>query len=537
MIQKIQSEKATQIHADVTRLLSETFGVAFNVWEKFESPNSENDQWVHVCATNAADADPAPAVSGSVDAMFFNKVTQANEPAVLELTGKNLYQLLIPLQKDFRSMVATASIQTQEPSLLKRMAKTWMTSLEFRTLSSQLQNENEGFVRQVTDDMEELSFLRKISDQFETIHAQDDLASLATNVLELMNCSVKAEQIILAEVVSKDGSIAPDKCPIDQIVSVGNPVISQAEMQSILRQYGDKAVGRPLIENDFASGENTDAEQINSFVLVPISKPSRFQGWILAINRVTEGMGCEADEAWGWINREFGSKEATLLTAVSSMLASHMMNRDLFKEKEQLLTNVVRSLVSAIEAKDQYTRGHSERVALYGQRIGKEIGFDDIEQKRLHLSGLLHDVGKIGISDDTLSKSSKLTEEEFSEIKRHPDEGWAILHGLDQLSHIIPGVLYHHERIDGKGYPDGLKADEIPIDGRILAVADAFDAMTSDRPYRKGMSVEKAVSIIESGAGTQWDSDLVKAFLNALPDIVFIKDNYQPKTAPSRKGK
>jgi HD-GYP domain-containing protein (c-di-GMP phosphodiesterase class II) len=140
---------------------------------------------------------------------------------------------------------------------------------------------------------------------------------------------------------------------------------------------------------------------------------------------------------------------------------------------------------------------------------------------------LLHDVGKIGVSDSTLRKPDKLTDEEFAEIKRHPDEGWAILRDLEQLSYVLPGVLHHHERVSGGGYPDGLTGDSIPLDARIMAVADAYDAMTSDRAYRGGMPHERAIEILRQGAGTQWDADVVAAFLSVIEDIIAIRYGYR----------
>jgi len=197
--------------------------------------------------------------------------------------------------------------------------------------------------------------------------------------------------------------------------------------------------------------------------------------------------------------------------------------------------SVVRTLVSAIESKDDYTCGHSERVARYGKRLAKEVGYDQEACERLYLTGLLHDVGKIGVSDAVLKKEGALTTEEFAEIQKHPELGWAILRELEHLDYVLPGVLHHHEREDGKGYPDQLGGDEIPRDGQLLAVVDAFDAMTSDRPYRKGMSVKKAVEIFKEGAGTQWNAALVEDFLKILPDILAIKDNYCRPPVPIRE--
>jgi HD-GYP domain-containing protein (c-di-GMP phosphodiesterase class II) len=197
---------------------------------------------------------------------------------------------------------------------------------------------------------------------------------------------------------------------------------------------------------------------------------------------------------------------------------------------------MVRTLVSALDAKDAYTRGHSERVALFSKRIAEHLGYDDVATEKLYLSGLLHDVGKIGVSDAVLRKPDRLTPEEFAEIKRHPDEGWGILLELEQLRYVLPGVLHHHEQVNGTGYPDGLKGEQIPLDARIMAVADAYDAMTSDRAYRKGMPHEKAMEIIREGSGSQWDSDVVDAFLAVIDDITAIRYGYTQIERPARKG-
>ncbi|MBP86544.1 MAG: hypothetical protein CMJ64_07505 [Planctomycetaceae bacterium] len=163
------------------------------------------------------------------------------------------------------------------------------------------------------------------------------------------------------------------------------------------------------------------------------------------------------------------------------------------------------------------------------------MGLGEDYCERLYLTGLLHDVGKIGVRDAVLSKPGALTDEEFEEIKEHPDKGWAILQDLNPLSYVLPSVLHHHENYDGRGYPDNLAGEDIPLDGRILAVADAYDAMTSDRPYRSGMPHEKAEAILRNGAGSQWDAEGIDAFFRAMPDILHIKETYAPRTPPQRK--
>ena len=194
-----------------------------------------------------------------------------------------------------------------------------------------------------------------------------------------------------------------------------------------------------------------------------------------------------------------------------------------------------RALVNAVEAKDEYTRGHSERVALFACRLGQEIGLDDADCERLYLAGLLHDVGKIAVEDKTLNKPDHLTDEEYKVIQQHPDSGWDILHEVTNLQYVLPGVLHHHEKYDGTGYPDQLAGEDIPLDGRILAVCDAYDAMTSDRPYRKGMPQEKAEKILRESSGSYRDPQLIDAFFRVMPSILGLRNSYQPRRHASRR--
>ena len=181
------------------------------------------------------------------------------------------------------------------------------------------------------------------------------------------------------------------------------------------------------------------------------------------------------------------------METATNQLAAQLHNVRLLRQKEELFTDVIRALVNAVEARDPYTCGHSERVASFARCLALVSGQPAGAHERVYLTGLLHDVGKIAIPDGVLQKPGKLNDEERAIIETHTDAGWRILHELDALRDVLPGVLYHHEHYDGNGYPDGLVGENIPIDGRILAVCDAFDAMTSDRPYRNGMPVEKAL--------------------------------------------
>jgi putative nucleotidyltransferase with HDIG domain len=176
-------------------------------------------------------------------------------------------------------------------------------------------------------------------------------------------------------------------------------------------------------------------------------------------------------------------------------------------------------MTSAIDAKDPYTCGHSDRVARISVRLAQELGCDQQLLQTLYMGGLLHDIGKIGIDDAVLRKPSRLSDEEYEHIKQHPELGCRILADLTPLSDVLPAVLHHHEQWDGNGYPCALSGEQIPLMARIMAVADAYDAMSSDRPYRKGMPADRVDEIFRGGAGSQWDPEVVAAFFSAREDI------------------
>ncbi len=175
------------------------------------------------------------------------------------------------------------------------------------------------------------------------------------------------------------------------------------------------------------------------------------------------------------------------------------------RENEQLFLHVVSSLADAIDAKDAYTNGHSGRVAMYSKEIAKRFGYNEKDQDKIYMMGLLHDVGKIGVPDEVINKPGRLTDEEFECIKKHPAIGGRILGNIKEMPSLSKGARFHHERYDGRGYPEGLKGTDIPEEARIISVADAYDAMTSNRSYREALSQERVKEQIISGKGTQFD--------------------------------
>jgi HD-GYP domain-containing protein (c-di-GMP phosphodiesterase class II) len=200
---------------------------------------------------------------------------------------------------------------------------------------------------------------------------------------------------------------------------------------------------------------------------------------------------------------------------LADQVAIALDNARLYQELEEMFFQTAESLADAIEKRDPYTGGHTKRVTLFSLATAKYLKLNPSERKWLKIASVLHDIGKIGIEDQILRKPELLNPEEFSAIKRHSDMGAEIIEHIRQLKDIIPGVKYHHEQINGKGYPEGLKGESIPILAKIVAVADTYDAMTTDRPYRKAMERETAIQELKRCAGVQFDSEVVKAFVQA----------------------
>lgn len=236
--------------------------------------------------------------------------------------------------------------------------------------------------------------------------------------------------------------------------------------------------------------------------------------------------------ATDFINKPFEGNE--LKAKLQRIFRERLLLADLQnsreKEKEFFL-HIVESLAISLDEKDEYTHGHSRRVTNLSLQLAEHVTAEVVDMELLRLSGVLHDIGKIGVPDSVLSKPGRLTEDEFAIIKKHPEQGAHILQpmGSDKrIAHISTIIRHHHERYDGKGYPDGLRAQEIPLLSRIIAIADTYDAMTSDRPYRKGMDVNIAIEEIRKNKGSQFDPELAEQF------ICFMKDCQDGMACPSQ---
>ncbi len=240
-------------------------------------------------------------------------------------------------------------------------------------------------------------------------------------------------------------------------------------------------------------------QETKSLICVPLKVKERIIGVMEVINKRGD--------------RTFTERDMVLFKPLSAQAAVSIERAKLYEDLEDMYISTVKSLAAAIDAKDPYTRGHSERVTRFSMLIAKELGLDDKTQRDVQLCGLLHDVGKIGVPISVLRKKDKLTDEDWKHIRRHPVLGAEIISPIAQLKELIPNIRHHHERYDGKGYPDKLKGEDIPLISRILAVADTFDALTSERPYRSGLADKAALEEMEVVKGTQLDPACVDTFI------------------------
>lgn len=215
-------------------------------------------------------------------------------------------------------------------------------------------------------------------------------------------------------------------------------------------------------------------------------------------------------------NEPFPGQKLSLLNILANQAAITLENVELYQNLQIFYFETVQTLSRAIDAKDAYTWGHADRSRKYARSIAQEMNLPEIMGRNIEYAALLHDVGKIGIEESILGKPGALTSEEKESVRKHPSIGRKLLAPISLLAPVVPMILYHHEWFNGQGYLEGLKGEEIPIGARIVALIDAWDAMTSDRPYRKAMPKERAMEEIKKSAGTQFDPQVVDAFLRVL---------------------
>lgn len=366
-----------------------------------------------------------------------------------------------------------------------------------------LQLEVAQLTTQLEQTYEEISLLHNLARNLQISRSPSDLAEMCLSRLHVLT-EAEGNIIWIEERRGLSRSFVQGELPFDEI-----------GIARLIARFENSDWSKPLVRNRIEGTLlGSDFPGLRNIVLVPIAEGSYRYGWIASVNRPG--------------HREFGTVEASLISSVATILGTHLRNIDLYEQHNELLLRFVKTLVSTLDAKDPYTRGHSERVALIARRLGEEMDLPEDELHDLYLAGLLHDIGKIGVDDRILQKPGSLTEEEFRKVQQHPMIGYMILQGLHNLQRVLPGVRNHHEAWNGKGYPDGLSGEEIPLMARILAVADSYDAMGSDRPYRPGMPPEQIEEIFRAGTGRQWDARIIDTYFAIRDDVRRICATYSP---------
>jgi putative nucleotidyltransferase with HDIG domain len=405
------------------------------------------------------------------------------------------------------------------PEILHHTCELILDYIESRQCIKDLQEETSNLSVHLTSTYEEISLLYRLTHNLKISKSDEELGRITLKWLEEV-LPTKGLALQLVPVANLDISITNTARDASILISHGDCPVNNDEFSAIIQYLDIENTFHPVVVNrDITSQVKWPCPSVRQMLVVPMAEGTNIFGWLAGFNHLTDA--------------EFGTVEANLLNTVAAILGIHSGNIELYRQQSELLAGFVRAFTSAIDAKDPYTCGHSDRVARIAVRLAKEMGCDEDMLKTLYLSGLLHDIGKIGINDVVLHKPGKLSNEEYQHIKTHVDIGYRILRDLGNFKDVLPVVLHHHESWDGGGYPEKLDEDRIPMAARIVAVADAYDAMSSDRPYREGMSEDKIEQILRSGAGKQWDPKVVEAYFNSQEDISKISQNETEHSDPA----
>ena len=363
------------------------------------------------------------------------------------------------------------------------------------------------FLSQVSRRKDDADLLASAQKYLTTLHKVSDILSRASSVEALFDSILSA----ILEVSGGDRAAILMRPPegtgndVDMVAvrtkdggSTGAVTLSRTVVNDVLEKGISAFTDDALADERYIGGESIVRQRIRSVMCAPMRTTDQILGVLYV----------DSHEA-----REFSEAELELLAAVGNQAGIALHRAKLMAEVERLFLDVMKAIASIIDAKDGYTHKHSERVAAFGVRLARHLGLDADGRSVVELSGLLHDVGKIGVPDAILNKPGKLTDSEFKEMRLHPLHGARILSNIQsqKVVSLLPGVKYHHERWDGKGYPEGLAGEDIPFLGRLLGVADFLDALTSDRSYRKGLPLEEALQMVKDLAGQAFDPVVVKA--------------------------
>jgi HD-GYP domain-containing protein (c-di-GMP phosphodiesterase class II) len=417
-----------------------------------------------------------------------------------------------------------ASQMPWRPEALLETSAAILEKFALQASTAQLKRQMADISSHLLMTFEEITLLHRLTEHLSISKSVADICELSVNWLgDVIPAQAVAIWFESFDYIDDQRTLGQTEDGEATLITHGECPLTKDQLAKFMERLGPNVTTEPVVLNRGATSSPTwYYPNVREIISVPIREGNRLFGWMLALNHTGAG---DITNSEG----EFGTVEACLMASVATILGIHCGNIALYHEQSEFFSSVVRALTSAIDAKDPYTCGHSDRVARLSVCIARQLGCSLDDLNTIYLSGLLHDIGKIGIDDNVLRKPGALTPAEFEHIKTHPELGCRILDGVKQLDKVMPVVRHHHEAWNGAGYPAGLKAEETPFLARVVAVADSIDAMSSDRPYRKGMSDEKLDAILRDGAGKQWDPKIVEAAFQVRDELRHIgKDERRP---------
>lgn len=408
-----------------------------------------------------------------------------------EGSGKNRQGYLVAiLPSRATSADGTPTGYDRPAAELLRTALRWMVEDIARGLDQQ--DAVGDLTTQLTDSYETLDALYSIG---KSMQGLDDPASFIASCAQRLHASLRFDTIFVK--LGHDPEWTPGLK--GRVITAGrSPATLEVLTAAALSSIANPASG-PGFQILTGDERMTDDDHREALV-IPLMRKQAQIGILVGMHKTGP-------------DRAVSSYDIQLMESSAGFLGAFLDNVAVYEEQRQLFLGTVQALTAAIDAKDRYTRGHSDRVAHLSAKLAEASGMTPEQVHRVWLAGLVHDVGKIGVPEAVLCKQGRLNDEEFGAIKKHPEIGHTILKAIRPLADVLPGVLYHHEKYDGRGYPSQLVGQQIPMLARIISLADTFDAMSSTRSYRPAMPREKVLEEIRRCAGTQFDPGLAMLFV------------------------